>query len=178
MRSNLIIENSHRNIKNYQNHKNQYFSTCLVQLLTKYEGDPSSFEISSPDNDIPLKNLGLTPLTSGVSPGYQFRDRTSLQAKKGSAVLRLRNLHYWSDRLENWTTRALWLSGETVQVARSSSHIRGMHSGMGCKGHLDHGEFHRNRALPAILAGPHQLWVARSRRKELCQLVWVRMGGR
>ena len=62
-KGNLIIENTHRNIKNYQNHKNQYFSTCLVQLLTKYEGDPSSFEISSPDNDIPLKNLGLTPLT-------------------------------------------------------------------------------------------------------------------
>ena len=35
-----------------------------MQLLTKYEDDLSSFEISSPDNDIPLKNLGLTPLTT------------------------------------------------------------------------------------------------------------------
>ena len=32
-------------------------------MLTKYEGDRSSFEILSPDNDIPLKNLGLTSLT-------------------------------------------------------------------------------------------------------------------
>ena len=54
---------SYRIIENYQNTKNCYFSMCLVDVLTKYGGDRSSFEISSPDNDIPLKNLGLTPLT-------------------------------------------------------------------------------------------------------------------
>ena len=35
---------------------------CLVDVLTKYGDDRSSFEILSPDNGIPLKNLGLTPL--------------------------------------------------------------------------------------------------------------------
>ena len=36
---------------------------CLVDVLTKYGDDRSSFEILSPDNGNPLKNLGLTPLT-------------------------------------------------------------------------------------------------------------------
>ena len=43
---------------------------CLVDVLTKYEGDRSSFEILSPDNGIPLKNLGLTPLTEAVHDGF------------------------------------------------------------------------------------------------------------
>ena len=53
----------YRIIENYQNTKNRYFSMCLVDVLTKYGDDRSSFEILSPDNGIPLKNLGLTPLT-------------------------------------------------------------------------------------------------------------------
>ena len=32
---------------------------CLVDELTKYGDDRSTFEILSPDNGIPLKNLGL-----------------------------------------------------------------------------------------------------------------------
>ena len=39
---------------------------CLVDVLTKYGDDRSSFEILSPDNGVPLKNLGLTPLTKEV----------------------------------------------------------------------------------------------------------------
>ena len=56
----------YRIIENYQKSKNHYFSMCLVDVLTKYGDDRSSFEILSPDNGIPLKNLGLTPLTAAV----------------------------------------------------------------------------------------------------------------
>ena len=57
----------YRIIENYQNTKNRYFSMCLVDVLTKYGDDRSSFEILSPDNGIPLKNLGLTPLTTELA---------------------------------------------------------------------------------------------------------------
>ena len=65
----VVIEKSCRNIKNYQNAKIYYFSMCLVDVLTKYGDDRSSFEILSPDNGIPLKNLGLTPLTPDITTG-------------------------------------------------------------------------------------------------------------
>ena len=47
---------------------------CLVDVLTKYGDDRSTFEILSPDNGIPLKNLGLTPLTpvSETIPYFMF----------------------------------------------------------------------------------------------------------
>ena len=62
-KGNLIIEKSYRIIEKFQNAKYLYFSTRLLPLLTKYEGDRSNSEISSPRQ---RKNLGLTPLTTEI----------------------------------------------------------------------------------------------------------------
>ena len=53
-----------------------------------------------------------------------------------------------------------------------------MNSTTGCVGHLDHFENRRYRERPATLGVLHRPRTARSRRKDLCQVVGVRMGGR